>query len=432
MRTTPKRFLIGKLALVSALLSACGSQLTPPTTSAQVQPSAQPTQIITVSLKAGLSEARLLAAYPGGQLLAFHPEEGYALLAVNEAGAKIRSQVAAVTSVEANLTVETDTADAQGSDAWANGTSAWANGFSAWANGATATTNTTFSENQAAWTKLELGYGQQLVPEMGKGVKVAVLDTGIDLNHPALLGKLDTPNAKDYLDGDVIPQETLDTSGSNKAYGHGTAVAGVVLQVAPNVTILPMRVLSANGSGALSNIILAINDSVARGAKVINLSLGSVTDSSALNSAINSAIKAGVTVIAASGNSGKQGLNYPAQNFPNVMASLGGGLISVGSVNLDLKKSSFSTFGAALAVTAPGEKIVTLFPGNQRVAATGTSFAAPIVTGTVALAYSAGAINVAQMQGHLLYNVTPNADGTYNAQLGKGTIDIGRFLHNYR
>lgn len=431
MRTSPKRFLIGKLALVSALLSACGTQLAPPTTSAQV-PAAQPAQIITVSLKAGVTAARLLAAYPGGQLLAFHPDEGYAMLAVSEAGAKLSAQVAAVTSVEANITVETDTADAQGNDAWANGNNAWANGYTAWANGATSTINTTFAENQAAWTKLELGYGQKLVPEMGRGVKVAVLDTGIDLNHPALLGKLDTPNAKDYLDGDTVPQDTPDPSGSNKAYGHGTAVAGIVLQISPNVTILPMRVLSANGQGSLANIIVAINDSVARGAKVINLSLGSLINSAALNSAINSAIKAGVTVVAASGNSGKEGLNYPAQNCLNTLTSLGGGLISVGSVDLNLKKSSFSTYGLALAITAPGESIVTLFPGSQRVAATGTSFATPIVTGAVALAYSAGATNVAQMQTNLQTSVIPNADTIFNSLLGKGTVNIGRFLHTYR
>ena len=454
--------------LLTAALVSCGGPLTG---QAPVASTVGTLQTLAVSyagrysyvhaltIPATLSKASLQSTY-GGKILAFNPELGTAIVANN-----VSSKQTYDVSVEVNASnIKLGDAKALGFSAWSTGYSAWSTGYSAWSTGysawstgysawstgysawSTGTTSaaTTFSENLSSWNAIRLADAQTLVPELGRGVKVAVIDTGIDLNHGAFSGHLDTVNMKDFLLNTSSPQE-VDSSAVagtySDGYGHGTATADLVLQIAPNATILPLRVLDGNGTGDVQTIANAISYAVTSGAKVINLSLGSSSDSSAINWAIASAVSKGVTVVVASGNTGDTNVLYPAYNaygqLTNVSSSQFNGSVSVGSVTSGLIKSSFSTYGPHLELTAPGESLKTAFPGNTTVLATGTSFAAPLVSGAVALALSTGVVNTTKfdvdaMLTNLSSTATAPTDLLYGTQLGKGTVNVYNFVHKYR
>ena len=461
MRSSRTFIAAGQLALLTLALASCGRQAVPEAPVGQVapettaaQPGTQPAQtaaaqIMTVSVRAGTTEADLLSRYPGSRVLALHASEGYAQLLSTGATAaapamgslSLNAHLLTVTATEPDITLATsvidDTAIAQGNTAWASGNTAWASGNTAWASGNTAWASGTstggainaLAANAPAWTKLDLGNGQKLAPLLGQGIKVAVIDTGIDIAHPAFAGHLDVASGWDYVGGDAIPQEeNWASSGYSASYGHGTAVAGVILQVAPNATIVPFRVLNPNGSGRLSNIIMAVNDATKYGAKVINMSLGTSKASVALSTAIKSAISSGVMVVASSGNSGDDNVSYPARYAPDMQLALGGGLISVGSISLGDKKSSFSTCGLSLDMLAPGEAVVTTFPNAQLTSATGTSFAAPMVSGAVALAMSNERTNVVALYKSVRASATAPTDPLFWSQMGSGTLNVGKLM----
>ncbi len=260
-----------------------------------------------------------------------------------------------------------------------------------------------------------------------------MIDTGIDLNHPLLRGRIDTVGAWDYVGGDASPQEELPVSGVGK-YGHGTAVSGVVLQVAPNAEILPLRVLNPNGRGPMSRVLQAMDRAVASGARVINLSLGSRTDSAALNTMISAALARGIVVVNSSGNSGKEGMVFPAQNLTTGLFTANSGLLGIGSVSLKGMKSSFSTYSAGMSLTAPGEKVITSYPDSRLAYASGTSFAAPAVSGAAALALSTGAASLspANIAANLRLTATPSPDLLFKGKLGQGVLNVGAFVGRYR
>jgi thermitase len=445
----------GQLTLLTLALASCGGQVAPsvqaPQAAATPASASQPAQsvagqIVTVSVRPGTTDADLLSRYPGVRILALHADEGYAQLYTVDAlpskpamgTLSLNAQAVAVVATEPDLTLNSsvtpidENADAQGTSAWAGGTSAWAGGTSAWAGGSVNDNGGTnaFAENKGAWTKLDLAGGQKLAPLLGQGVRVAVLDTGVDISHPALAGHLDVGSGWDFIGNDGTPQDDKSPSGSNNAYGHGTAVSSIILQIAPNAIIMPYRVLAASGEGKTSGIIKAVNEAVIHKAKVINMSLGMTTPSIALDKAIASAIRSGAMVVASSGNSGDDGITFPARNSLNMQAdlTLGGGLLSVGSVSSDDKKSSFSTFGPGIDVVAPGEKVVSAFPGGLRATATGTSFAAPQVSGAVALAMSAGRTDVIALYKSIKLSATAATDLNFTGKMGKGTLNVARLM----
>ena len=434
---------LAPLALLTFALMSCGAPRSALLPAPQAPAASGPTtpQIVTVSVRPGTSEADLLSRYPSAQLLALHSDEGYAQLLM-DVGTQdsppldtlsINAQAVQVTGGEPNIPLVAGEAavNAQGNSAWAGGNSAWAGGNSAWAGGTSGGSGpfTTFAENLPLWNLINLSAGQKLAPALGRGIKVAVIDTGVDLNHPAFKGHLDTASGWDYVGNDATPQDEPGTNPAlSKGYGHGTAVADIILQVAPNATIVPYRVLGPNGGGDLASVILAINRATLKGVKVINLSLGSTTRSLALELAIISAIKSGVLVVASSGNSGDSNVTYPANSSFFVQLTASDGLICVGSITRDLLKSSFSTYGANLNLVAPGESVATAFPGGQRTLATGTSFAAPIVAGTAALAMSAGKTNPVALASILKNNAGWLSDMSYVGKMGNGNVNVGKAL----
>ena len=245
----------------------------------------------------------------------------------------------------------------------------------------------------------------------GAGTRVAVLDTGVDSQHPALAGKL-LPGF-DFVDFDNDPTEV--GSPVNPGFGHGTHVAGLVALVAPGAKIMPLRVLDAQGQGnawVLAEAMLHAvdpdgNPATNDGAHVINLSLGSLSRTRILDTvtklstcAIPPAVLlptdeladpgyngdrdrcnafSGAVVVAAAGNDASMGVReYPA-------AEGAYGLLAVAASAADRRLASFSNFGSWVHVAAPGEGITSSVPGGGYGTWSGTSMAAPLAAGTAAL-----------------------------------------------
>jgi len=202
----------------------------------------------------------------------------------------------------------------------------------------------------------------------------------------------------------ILDQSTvviLDGSGTLPAdFGHGTMVAGVVHLVAPSAQIMPLKAFKSDGSANLSDIIRAVYYAADHGANVISMSFDTETASPDLKKAIAYAQSKGAICVAAAGNEGDQELTYPA-GFS--------GVIGVGSTTATDGRSVFSNYSVpSVFMAAPGEALITTYPGNNYAAAWGTSFSTALVTGTVALMYqTAGALALgtatdALEQGHPL------------------------------
>ena len=181
----------------------------------------------------------------------------------------------------------------------------------------------------------------------GKGVIVAVLDTGAQLDHPALKASFKNVQRYDFVDNDQDPSERWvgqdeDNDGdADEMTGHGTHVSGIVVRVAPAARIMPLRVLDTEGYGDVFTISKAIRYAWLNGAKVINLSLGSSEDSELLQEMIGNAIDKGIVVAAAAGNSGTTIPHNPAAGDDITPASADG-LVAVTSVGENRQKSYFA------------------------------------------------------------------------------------------
>jgi subtilisin family serine protease len=211
-------------------------------------------------------------------------------------------------------------------------------------------------------------------------VIVAIIDSGIDLTHPEFAGRI-VPGVN-YVDKAALP---------NDDYGHGTHVAGIVgaagnngsggAGVAWGAKLLPLKVLNGSGAGFGSDLILALDEARLRGAKVVNISLGTSASSTLLQEAIDRAVKAGIIVVASAGNTGASGnaTVYPAASK---------GVLAVGATDRSDRRANFSTTGPFVGLSAPGVAILSTYRGGGYATMSGTSMAAPFVSGLVALVWS--------------------------------------------
>ncbi|GHF38844.1 serine protease [Deinococcus metalli] len=313
---------------------------------------------------------------------------------------------------------------------WAGGAiSIWAGGaISIWAGGQ----YQPIPQNTALWKQIGLPWAQKLAPHLGRGVTVAVIDSGIDLLHPALRDALSDPATwQDFYAGDTVPQEegTLGTG----AYGHGTNVAGIVLQIAPGARIMPLRVLGPDGSGDVAMVAQAIDWAVAHGAQVINLSLGSTEASSIIEKALKKATAKGVLVVASAGNANENRITYPAA-LARGDSGLSRAILSVGSVNGSDVKSSFSNYGDALELVAPGEAVYAPAPDGRMAGWSGTSMAAPMASGGLALALGERLSDKTATLPDLMattaaYVYANSANSAYVGKLGpRGRLNLPAFL----
>lgn len=211
---------------------------------------------------------------------------------------------------------------------------------------------------------------------LGLGAKVAVIDTGIDRDHPDLKGN---------LVGCVNFIQSWKTCEDDN--GHGTHVAGIiaaqnnnlgVVGVAPQARLYALKVLDRRGSGYLSDIIEALDWSAANGVGVINMSLGTTSNVQSFHDAIIRVAGRGITQVAAAGNSGPDAttVTYPAK-YPEVVA--------VAATDSSNNVASWSSRGPEVDLAAPGVSITSTYRGNGYRVLSGTSMASPHVAGVVAL-----------------------------------------------
>jgi thermitase len=217
------------------------------------------------------------------------------------------------------------------------------------------------------------------VSKGSSSVVIAIIDTGVDLDHSDLAAHIDAANGYDFVNDD---------SSADDDHGHGTHVAGIAaammngsygVGVAPNCTILPVKVLDASGSGTSADVAAGIEWAADQGAEVINMSLGSSSYTSVIAEAVAYAISKDVVVCAATGNEGIDSVCYPAA-YP--------GVIGVGATGSSDAIADFSNYGPGVDIAAPGENIVSTSYTGAMTTMSGTSMATPFVAGAAALVRS--------------------------------------------
>ncbi len=290
----------------------------------------------------------------------------------------------------------------------------------------------------------------------GQGT-VAVLDTGIDYSQPVLAGSVtfgwdfvhNNPGGQEsadinqettpildqettpildqettpILDGGsaiilnqettpILDQETTPILDSRKfpAYGHGTMVAGLIHLVAPKAMLMPVKVFAADGTATISQIVNGIYWAVDHNASVLNMSFSTTQPSAALEKAIVYANSKGVICVASAGNDGRAEVVYPGAYSM---------VIDVASINNDSIRSLFSNYGSQIELAAPGEAVITTYPGNRYAQVWGTSFSAPMAAGGAALLVGMnGNITPAQARNALMQAVR------IGQELGAGQLNL--------
>ncbi|WP_405750104.1 type VII secretion-associated serine protease mycosin [Streptomyces sp. NBC_00012] len=232
----------------------------------------------------------------------------------------------------------------------------------------------------------------------GKGVRVAVIDTGVDIKNPQLKGAVDTRSGRNFLDKDIKDEsgnkiERGKEDGTTDTVGHGTKVAGIIAArevkgtgftgLAPDATIIPLQQNDAEGHGTAKTLADAITYAAdVAHADVINISqdtANAVEPAIVLKQAVDAALAKEIVIVASAGNDGLGGnikKTYPA-SYPGVLA--------VAASDRNNERAAFSQSGDFVGVAAPGVDMISTVPGGGHCADNGTSFSAPYVAGVAAL-----------------------------------------------
>ncbi len=242
----------------------------------------------------------------------------------------------------------------------------------------------------------------------GQGISVAVLDSGV-IASGALSGR-------NIMQIDLIGE-------SSYAAAHGTAVASIIAGgdatgVAPAVDLMSIKVMSNAGTGDSFTLAKGIIEAVDRGAQIINMSLGSNSDSFVVRQAVKYAAERGVLLVAAAGNDARQGLLYPAR-YEDVIA--------VAGVDFNSKHLYFSNRGSAVDIAAPGAGVAATGAGGETIGFSGTSVASPFVAGAAAEVWARDSSLSSEDIRRILIDYSndvgaPGRDESY----GAGVLDVGR------
>ncbi|MCC6649698.1 MAG: S8 family peptidase [Candidatus Eisenbacteria bacterium] len=363
------RLLLATLVVFALAASSCSKQLptavTPPPTGG---PDEFATQVV-VLLAPGVSPDSVAIAY-GATVHEFDSESGLAALlpasgqTAIELAALLALDPRVVTSEQNGALVPAETR--QKSFAFDDGLGSL---------------QTTVEQPAADSLGLAVAHGVST----GAGVKVAVLDTGIDPTHPMIAGRIaasaDFLNPANTTATDLSDGVDNDGNGAiDEAYGHGTHVAGIVMLTAPDAQLLVARVLDADGRGDVLAVAAGIRWALRNGARVINLSLGTLKGSDAIQDALEEAENANVVVVASAGNWGSDTPEeYPARSSH---------ALAVAATDVTGQPASFTSYGGFVALAAPGIAVRSAYPGSAYRLWSGTSMSAPFVAGTAALLVS--------------------------------------------
>ncbi|MEA2172865.1 MAG: hypothetical protein QOD00_457 [Blastocatellia bacterium] len=207
----------------------------------------------------------------------------------------------------------------------------------------------------------------------GRGVRVAVVDSGMDAAHPALEGKV-KESVEAVAEGGRI---TFRASSSGDAAGHGTACAGIITSVAPEVELYSVKVLGPNASGSGDMFLAGLDYAIKQRMQVINLSLGTTKPQyfAPLHDLLDRAYHAGCIVVAAANN-------LPQPSYPSIFSS---SLVSVSKREGDNPFDFGYRYGEVIEMLAPGVGVHTAWPGGGYRQLTGNSFACPHIVGIIAL-----------------------------------------------
>lgn len=273
----------------------------------------------------------------------------------------------------------------------------------------------------------------------GKGVIVAVIDTGVAYQDGPRFKAVEDLAGAEFVEGYDFVNDRVEALDD---HGHGTHVAGTIAQrtgngrgvagVAFEATIMPLKVLSAQGSGTAADIADAIYFAADEGARVINMSLGGGSASAVMADAVAYARKKGVVVVCAAGNNGRRVVEYPAA-YP--------GAFAVSAVGPSGELASYSSWGKELAIAAPGgdtrrggdkagvlqNTIDPSRPGATDVylAFNGTSMATPHVAGAAALVISAGVTDADDVERILRASAKDVGGQAWSERYGDGLLDVG-------
>jgi len=291
---------------------------------------------------------------------------------------------------------------------------------------------------QYALERIEAAAAWQI--EAGKkSVVVAVVDTGTQLNHPDLSAQIwknpgETLNGVDD-DGNGFVDDVNGwnfVSGNNNPNDdneHGTHCAGIVAATrgnnqgivgAADVTIMTLKVLDAQGSGATSDIIQAVQYAADNGASIISMSLGGPGYDQVFADVCREVAGRNILIVAASGNESSDFMGYPA-SYEGVMA--------VGATDQNDQLANFSNTGEGLAITAPGVDILSTVPGSGYDSFSGTSMATPYVAGVAALVRSANpGLSAAQVRQLLMDSADDLGQPGYDTAFGAGRVNARKAL----
>jgi subtilisin family serine protease len=263
----------------------------------------------------------------------------------------------------------------------------------------------------------------------GVGVDVAVVDTGIDQDHADLIANI--AGGINFVEASSGPPwaRTADPAAWDDDNGHGTHVAGIVgavdndigvIGTAQQTNLWGVKVLDKNGAGYLSDVIDGITWSINNDMEVINMSLGTTSDSPSLHDAVDAAYDAGVVVVAAAGNSGDgdgstNDVEYPAK-YDSVIA--------VAATSDTDSTPSWSSEGAEIEVAAPGVDVRSTWNDGGYHTISGTSMASPHTAGVVALLLSAdGTLSPAEVRAKLQATADDLGASGFDVFYGYGLVD---------
>lgn len=264
------------------------------------------------------------------------------------------------------------------------------------------------------WGVQRVGAPQAWSRTQGQGAAVAVIDTGIDAAHPDLKGQV--------VGGvNIVDAQHPDNWADDE--GHGTHVAGTIAGagrdggvwgVAPKAKLYAVKVLDKDGNGNYDDVIAGIEWAMNHGVKIANMSLGADEGSEPLHRAVQAALKAGMTIVAAAGNTGGA-VGYPGA-YPETIA--------VGACDSSDKVAPFSSRGPEVSFIAPGVDILSAKLGGGYVSLSGTSMASPHVSGLAALAFAEGATTPVALRQALERAARPIAGLTPDLE-GRGMVLAG-------